>query len=157
MIQALIQIDKNQNELVSAHETVEIQMACMARLMILNVNAIRDQINMPPIDHTDLAAVFEEFHEFRQRPDYQKHMEAWYSGTDLSDLPEPEAVEMKNPVEGERFVEVEDFGGDYGADQGNESHEDPGGSSGETEADRAEDEVPEVRNDNETADRPPIG
>lgn len=163
--QALQKLGNNDNVIVNQMDQMEVQITCLVRIMILNINAMRDAMNMPPMTFEDMEDTFKEFADFRKRPDFKQHMKAWYSGEDLSELPEPEDP-TENPVpmphpEGdvvESHLDIEEFGGDYdGAIERNEIPEDPSRPISEGEERGVEAEVPEMRDDNQTADRPQDG
>lgn len=137
---------------------MEVQITVLVRLVVMQINAIRDVVNMPPLDFEELEGLFKEFADLRQRPDWKNHLRAWYSGEDLSNLPEipdlmEEAIQMPDPtaegvVGSGSYLDVEDFGGDYGNDdERNEIDPDPSGSLPEAEVGGAESEVPQVWDD----------
>lgn len=141
LLSDLAKLNHNQQVIVSQFAGMEVQITVLVRLIVLQINAIRDVLNMPPLDFEEIEGLFTEFANLRQRSDWKNHLKTWYSGGDLSDLPEvpepqEEAVEMLDPatalfeedvVGSDSYLDVEDFGGDYG-DERNQINQDPSGS-----------------------------
>lgn len=175
----------NQKGLATSHEQLDQQFAVLTRLLIVRHNDLVARYNMiikasidvlelndaeipmvAPIDWEEVLGMFGQFIELRQRPDYADHMETWYMGGDVSNLPPipepPAAPEVQgHPEEDEGSTETPEepetvvasgypegaqiFGGDYGEESGQQDEKSPNGDeSTEAGAERRPDEDPPV-------------
>ena len=118
----------NQKELTKSEELLDEQFAVLTRLSIISFNALlrrgnitlkylspvdsdapsltpesKKELVMPSIGYSDINVMFHAWAEFRQRPDFREHMQAWVMGNDLSELPPPPEVKKEgeaNAAEG---------------------------------------------------------
>ena len=155
---------QNQQSLSRSHDDLNSQFVVFLRLFFTRMNqviALQNRVyelavaevpedqkpenprehTIPLVDYDEINELFVLFDEFRQRPDYNDHFRAWYTGEDLSKLPpppEPEAKEEEGkddtPEEVPEGVEV--YGGDYVRESKS------GNGTEEAETERAEDEGP---------------
>ena len=102
-----------------------------------------EELSTPDIDYGDVNALFEQWAQFRSRPDFREHMRSWFMGDDLSKLPpppepepEPEAVEEEQVKEENQEPGEEDV-----SDQRDEGAEEP---VAESSGGSSEDEMPRV-------------
>jgi len=102
-------IYENQVELAKSETRLDEQFAVLTRLCIGRINEIatltgRDELY---VTYEQVNAMFEQWAEFKKRPDFRDHMQVWMMGKDLAELPEPPAVP---PAEGETDEQISSVG-----------------------------------------------
>jgi len=92
-----------------------------------------DDLLLPEVEYDDINLLFQQWADFRARPDFRDHMRSWFMGADLSKLPAPPDPPKEEEKEG--VENVRDPG--LSISEGEEE-----GSSGSPP-----DDVPEVRSE----------
>ena len=143
-------IYNNQLELVKSSDRLDEQFAVLTRLSIVRLNDLLIRVGVEDlVTYDQVNEMFMEWAAFKSRPDFRDHMQAWFMGQDLSELPPaPEPVKEEDVVSASALGEdADEFGGDY------ESQSDLGdaeSSEGEPENEARHESapVPEVQNQN---------
>jgi hypothetical protein len=132
----------NQESLASSEFKLDAQFCVLTRLTITTLNqliqqmsTVRDFLHLPPtlgvapkeLDYAYVNRMFQEWEQFRSRPDFREHFKTWFMGEDLSRLPLIEPVpevpnaesatpEAPEPVHGE--PDVPNLSGENSPDDG---------------------------------------
>ena len=132
-------IYNNQVALAESETRLDEQFCVSTRLAIVMINKLTKlkETTVEPIAYAHVNKMFQEFEAFRSRPDFREHMEAWFMGEDLSQLPPPPELEKQEEepeavqAEGSNEPPAQTFGGDY-------AEKNDSGDAGSTE-ERSED------------------
>jgi len=123
----------NQSKLQENEQGINAQLAVLVRMTVSRLNTLTEYHNenfgtaIPEVTVETINDLFNQFDEFRQRPDSAQHYHHWYLGKDLSELPElpkEEKQEEHGSPEEEYPEGAVIFGGDYGEKSGKQSDRD---------------------------------
>jgi hypothetical protein len=93
--QTMDTIYRNQKALGESETKLDSQFVVLTRLTIMTLNAIMLHLNkrelepLQLIGYDDINKMFEEWDQFKARPDWREHTRPWFMGEDLSTLPPP--------------------------------------------------------------------
>jgi hypothetical protein len=123
----------NEQELAKSTENLDEQFAVLTRLMVTKMNEVIavvntiSGVNIQPISYESINEMFRLFASIKARSDFKEHARAWYTGSDVSNLPPPPVEEKESqsgkidmlPIESVEPVDdgipegAQVFGGDY--------------------------------------------
>jgi hypothetical protein len=116
-------IYRNQVDLSQSHTRLDEQFAVLTRLTVMTLNDLIIRLGGEDlVTYDGINAMFQEWNDFRSRPDFREHMSVWMMGGDLSALPPPPepAKEEEQPADApeENPEGAVEFGGDYESESG---------------------------------------
>ena len=94
---------------------MDAQFAVLTRLTIQTLNQLTIQLGSEDlITYDQVNRLFNDWENYRSRPDWNEHLDKWFLGHDLSELPTVVETLDESLPEPEQEEGPKVFGGDYG-------------------------------------------